>query len=163
MKKSGLLILTISWLPVLSYSLYGKIKKYHQRKNKETIGDDNSRMKTETYMSILSGTIATFLGANEVLNLQDRIIKSFGANEQNKVKFRNERDRIIKAIESNGNKIHIYDCVDITNDFLDLMEFNDIYEKFNSMTDNLSEDNEEAKSQQLYKWICTLQESSLKR
>lgn len=164
MKKSGLLILTIGWLPVLScYGLYGKIKKYHQRRNKEVTGDNSSKIKTETYISILCGTIATFLGAKEVLSFQDRIIKSFEANEQNKVKFINERDRVIETMESNENKIHIYDCVAITKDFLYVMRFKDIYERFDSEIDNLSEDNEEVKSQQLYKWICTLQENSSKK
>ena len=166
MKKRNLVYLALRGLPGLNLGVHGFFElknKIEKNKKKSTNVDNDSIMKTETYLSIISGTIATFLGAKEVRSLQDKILKSFEVNEQNKVKFRNERDRIIQTIESNGNKIHIYDCIDITNDFLDVMGFNDVYEKFDSMTNILTEDNEEAKSQELYKWICTLQEGVSKR
>ena len=158
--------LAVRSFPGLNLGIYGFFElknKIEKNKKKSTTVDNDSIMKTNIYLSILSGTIATFLGVNEVRNFQDKIIKSFEVNERNKVKFRNEKDRIMKTIESNGNKIHIYDCVDITNDFLDVMGFNDVYERFDSMTDNLTEDNEEAKSQQLYKWICALYEGVSKK
>lgn len=166
MKKRNLVYLAVRSFPGLNLGIYGFFElknKIEKNKKKSTTVDNDSIMKTNIYLSILSGTIATFLGVNEVRNFQDKIIKSFEVNERNKVKFRNEKDRIMKTIESNGNKIHIYDCVDITNDFLDVMGFNDVYERFDSMTDNLTEDNEEAKSQQLYKWICALYEGVSKK
>ena len=87
MKKRNLVYLAVRSFPGLNLGIYGffeiKNKIEKNKKNKKTTGDDSSRMKTETYMLILSGTLATFLGPKEVLSFQDKIIKSFETNEQN--------------------------------------------------------------------------------